>query len=123
MRQLLGIFVSFTLLAGASLLAVERLDDRELFVPPPDAVAEEFVRAVINGHYEPARSYLAEESSMPDDELRALQESLGDPSEIEAEVVSRDDTRALANVRVSGGGDSASVSFTLQFDQEWKIVR
>ena len=81
------------------------------------------MRAVVNGRYEQARAYLAEESSMSDEELRALDELLGDPSEVEAETLSRDDSRALANVRASSGKDSHAIAFTLEFDREWKIVQ
>ena len=123
MRQLFGVLTAFALLAGATVLAVERFGDRELFVSPPDAVAEDFVRALVNGRYDQARAYLADESSASYDELRALHEKLGDPSEIEASVVARDDRRALVNVRVSEAERSEAVAFTLLFEKEWKVVR
>jgi 4-alpha-glucanotransferase len=121
MMRLLGILLALGALLGASALATERFDDRELFVSPPDAVAEQFVRAVVSGRYDQARAYLAEESSASEDELRALRAKLGDPSEVEAQTLSRDDTRALATVRVSSVEKSEAVSFTLVFDEEWKI--
>ena len=123
MRQLFGVLIAFALLAGASVLAVERFGDRELFVSPPDAIAEDFVRAVVNGRYDQARAYLEEESSMAEEELRALDETLGEPSKIEAKVVWRDDTRALADVRVSDAEESQAMAFALLFENEWKIVR
>lgn len=123
MIRFLGLVLAFGLLVGATAVAVERFDDRELLVPGPDVVAEEFVRAVVNGRYEPARARLADESSMTEIELRTLQAQLGDPSEIEAEGIARDDTRALASVRVSSASESEAVAFTLVFDYGWKIVR
>ncbi len=123
MMRLLAVAIAFGLIAGAAALAVETFGDRELMIPPPDAVAEGFVRAVVNGRYEQARTFLAEESSMSDEELRTLGESLGDPTEVEAETIARDEERALATVRTSGAEGSDVVSFTLTFDREWKIAR
>jgi hypothetical protein len=123
MKQLLGLLAIFALLAGASALAVDRFDDRELFVPPPDAVAEGYVRSIVTGRYSQARPYLADESSVSDEELRALDQSFGDPWDVEANLIARDGSRALANVRVSGPDGSHAMAFTLQFDREWKIVR
>lgn len=127
MRELIAVTVCFALLAGGTLLAVEQFGDRELFVPPPDAVAEAFVRETITGRYVRAREYLADPESMTDDDVRALEQNIeswvGEATEVEAEVLSRTDDRALANVRVSSGKGSQSLSFTLVFDQEWKIAR
>ena len=122
MSRLLGVLAALALLLGGSALAVQTLDDRELVIPPPDTVAEGFVREVITGRYARAREYLAEPESRSDEQLRALRQSLGeDPTEVEAELVGRDDEQALANVRVSGGQGSQAVAFTLTFDSEWKI--
>lgn len=112
MRQLLGIVLAFGALLGMTALAVERFHDRELFVSPPDVVAENFARAVVNGRYAPARAYLA--TPVSEEELRALRESLGDPSGVEAKVVSREDSRALVTVN--------GVRFRLVFDREWKVA-
>jgi hypothetical protein len=120
MNQLLAIAISFALVLGATALAVDRFHDRELFVPPPDAVAEGFVRAVVCGRYEPARAYLNEPSSVSEKELRALDESLGEAWDVEAKLISHDDARAVADVRVSG---AKALALELVFDGEWKIVR
>ena len=123
MIRLLWVLIALGIVLGASALAVERFDDRELFVPPPDSVAEGFVREVITGRYTRAQEYLSE--PRPEEGLRALQQTLeartGDPSEVEAEVVAQDHERALVNVRVSGGEGSESVAFALTFEEEWKI--
>jgi hypothetical protein len=122
MSRLLGVLAALGLLLGGSALAVHTLDDRELVIPPPDAVAEGFVREVVTGRYARARTYLAEPESRSDEQLQALRETLGeDPTEIEAELVGRNDEQALANVRVSGGQGSQAVAFTLKFEEEWKI--
>jgi hypothetical protein len=116
-RQLLGIVLALGALLGASALAIERFDDRELFVPPPDAVAEQFVRAVVYKRYDQAREYLAEGAS------QSLPAVLEDATEVEAETIARDDERALVNVRMSDGERSEAVAFTLVFESEWKIDR
>lgn len=127
MRELIAVTVCFALLAGATWLATERFSDRELLVPPPDAVAEGFVRETITGRYARARQYLAEPESMTDDDVRAIEQQIeswvGEPTEVEAEVLSRDDGQALANVRVSSAQGSQSLSYALVFDKEWKIAR
>ena len=127
MKELAAVLSAFALLAGATALAVERFDDRELLVPPPDAVAEGFVREVITGRYSRAKADLAEPESMTADELRTLHEqieaAIGEPSEVEAEVVSRDDDRALVTVRLSSKERSDAQTYGLVFDDEWKIAR
>jgi hypothetical protein len=117
--------MALAVLVGASAVAIELFEDRELLVPPPDAVAEAFVREVITGRYARAREYLA--APLSDEELRALERMLeertGEASEVEAEVVAQTAERALATVRVSGGRGSEAVAFALIFRKEWKIVR
>ena len=126
MKELLGIAIAAALLIGISALAVEQFDDRETFVPPPDAVAEGFVREVMAKRWERARTYLAEPPSMSRGELEALQKSwrerAGEPTEIEAETIARDDAEALAHVRMRSARGSEAVAFALRFDDEWKIA-
>lgn len=125
MARFLRVVIALAALVGASALAVSAFGDRELMVPPPDAVAEAFVREIITGRYARAREYLA--SPLSNEELRALEDAIesytGEPTEVEAEVIARDDERALTNVRVSGGKGSQAVAFALIFNKEWKIVR
>jgi hypothetical protein len=124
MVRLLSSLAAIAVLIGISALAIGRFDDRETFVPPPDAVAEGFVRELMTKRWARARPYLTE--PLPDDELRAMQESLeervGQPIEIEAELLSRDDRTALANVRLSSAKGSAAVAYELRFEEEWKVV-
>ena len=126
MKELLGVTIAMALLIGASALAVEQFGDRELFIPPPEVVAEGFVREVIAKRRERAREYLAEPESMSDAQIEALQKSweerVGDPTKIEAETIRRDDSDALTNVRMQSAHGSEAVAFALRFDDEWKIV-
>lgn len=127
MRHLLSVLAAAAVLVAASALAVEQFEDRELFVPPPEAVAEGFIREVITGRYSRAREYLQERESMSEDQLRALEQEIesrtGDPTEVEAETVTRDDQRALVTVRVSSAQGSHAMAYGLEFEEEWKIVR
>ncbi len=112
------------LVIAAAALAVERFDDRETFTPPPDAVAEQFVRELMTKRWDRARTFLENEKS--DEELREMQESLeervGDPTEIEAEEVSREEDRALVSVRLSSAKGSEAVAYGLTFEEGWKIA-
>jgi hypothetical protein len=109
----------FAILAAASVLAVEQLDDRETVVPPPDAVAEQFTRSVMAKRWEPARQYLQSPDALSEDELEAMQKELGEGEDVEAELVSRDQNRALVTVRLPSRG--VVKNFALTFDREWKI--
>jgi len=119
-RELLSGLVLFALFAGASLFAVDVIGDRETVVPPPDAVAEQFVRAVGAKRWEPSRAYLQDPRALSDEVLEAMQKDVGEGQNIEAEVVTRDDERAVVTVRVPSR--NLVKNFTLTFDQEWKIV-
>lgn len=121
MKEAAIVLIAFALVLGGTALAVDVFHDRELTVPPPDAVAEGFVREVITGRYSRAKEYLAEPESRSEDDLRSLDEQLGDASEIEAELVSRDDEKALVTVRVSSKDASETLSYGLVFEGEWKI--
>lgn len=126
MKEFFGVALAMAMLIGVSALAVEQFGDRELFVPPPEVVAEGFVREVITKRWARARTYLAEPESLSNAQLEALEKSwedrVGDPTRIEAETIRRDDREALANVRMQSARGSEAVSLALQFDDEWKIV-
>ena len=119
MRELISGLMMFALLAGASFVAVEQFDDRETVVSPPDAVAEQFTRAVMAKRWEPAREYLQNTESISDDELEAMQKQLGEGENVEAGIVSRDDEQALVTVRVPSRGYVKN--FALTFDRQWRI--
>ncbi len=120
MRELLSGLVMFALLAGVSFVAVEKLDDRETLVSPPDAVAEQFTRAVMAKRWEPAREYLENPESLSDAELEAMQQELGEGENVEAETVSRDDEEAFVTVRIPSRG--VVKNFALVFDDQWLVV-
>jgi hypothetical protein len=125
-KEILGVGVAMALLIGVSTLAVQQFGDRETFIPPPDAVAEGFVREVVTKRWDRARAYLAEPESMSNARIEALQKSweerVGDPTKIEAKTIARDDEQALANVQMQSARGSEAVAFALRFENEWKIV-
>jgi hypothetical protein len=119
MKELLGVAIAFALFLGASALAVDVLGDRDGIVPPPDAVAEQFTRAVMAKRWEPAKEYLVDPESRSEDDLEELQRGLGEQQNVEAEVVARNETRAVVTVRVPE--NDAVMNLALVFDGEWKI--
>lgn len=121
MKELLGVLLAFALLAGASALAVESLGDRQTVVSPPDAVAGELVRALVNERFPQARAYLKDPEAVTEGELRALADSFGDPTTIDSELVELGQDRARATVRTSSAQDSHAHTFTLVFDDAWQV--
>ena len=122
MKEIAGVVVAMVLLIGMSALAIERFDDRELFVSPPDAVAEGFVREVVTKRWDRARTYLVEPDSKSNAELETLQKSWGEPSTVDAEIVSRTDEQASVSVKLKSAKGSVMLAFELVFDGEWKIA-
>lgn len=120
MKEIAGVIVATALLLGMSALAIEH-GDRATFVSPPDAVAEGFVREVMTKRWDRARTYLLDPDSTSNAELEALQQRLGDPTEVNAVTISRTDEKALVNVRLKSAKGSEVLMFALTFDGEWKI--
>jgi hypothetical protein len=126
MKEIAGVLLAMALLIGLSALAVQRFDDRETFVSPPDVVAEEFAREVVTKRWDRARTHLADPDSMSNADVAALQQSweqrLGDPKKIAAETISRTDEQALVKVRLESAKGSETIAFTCRFDRKWKIA-
>ncbi|HEX2059852.1 MAG TPA: hypothetical protein VHK90_03850 [Thermoanaerobaculia bacterium] len=122
MKRLAFLIVIVAVALGVCVVAVDALGDRDTFVPPPDAIAEQFTREVLTKRWPRAKDFLLEPESVSEDELRALHAALPDGTEVEAEELAREDDRALVNVRVSAPDRSEAVAFTLVFEEGWKIV-
>jgi hypothetical protein len=126
MKELLGVVLTIALMLGISGVAVQRFGDRETLVPPPDAVAEGFVREVMTKRWDRARASFDEPDAVSNREIAALQkawhERVGDPSELEAETITRDSDQALVSVRMQSARGSEAVSFALRFHDKWTIV-
>lgn len=119
MKELVFVAIAFAVLIGGSVLAVETFGDRETFVPPPDAVAEQFARAVMAKRWEPAKAYLQDPESRSEQELEELQRELGEQENVEAEIVARDQKRAVVSVKVPER--NVIRNYSLVFGEEWKI--
>ncbi|HEX2122587.1 MAG TPA: hypothetical protein VHL59_13185 [Thermoanaerobaculia bacterium] len=119
MSRIIGLALALALLVGAGLFAVELLDDRELLVPPPDAVAEGFTREVLTKRYDCARDYLLAPDSVSKEELEALQQRLGEPQNVETKTTAQNDDEATVEVTLK----ETSFTVPLAFDDEWKIAR
>lgn len=118
MKELLAVALTLALLLGCSALAVTRFADRALFVPPPDAIAEGFIREVITKRWDRARALLANPSSMTRTQLEALQSALGSSDTVDARIVARDDSRATVDVRVG----ARTVRVGVGWDEGWRVV-
>ena len=110
----------FGILVAVSALAVEQFGDRETVVAPPDSIAEQFTRSVMARRWEPARQYLENPDARSQDDLEAMQQQFGEGEAVEAELVSRDQERALVTVRLPSRG--VVKNFALTFDRSWKIT-
>lgn len=117
MKRLLGVLFTIALLLTAHLVAVERLGDRELLTPPPDAVAEAFTREVTTKRWDQAQEYLTER--VPQSTLEDLQAQLGEAANVTCETTSRDDEHASVNVKVR---DKTLVMTLGWREGEWKVA-
>ena len=119
MKRVMAMALTVLLLFGGSLAAVELLHDRELFVSPPDAAAEGFVREVMTKRYVRAKAYLADPESVSQAELEELQSRLGEGENPEAKIVSRDDEHAVVDVKVK----ETVFSVPLEWQDDWKVSK
>lgn len=125
------IAISVATVAAALLLvaaAVFGARDTALFVPPPDAVAENFARELAAGRYELARRHLSSsrrrEQGADDLESRFApwKARIGKVDSVEAKELSRASDRAAAICEVRG--DPSSVTLALQLVREqglWRV--
>ena len=81
-----------------------------------------FIREVVTKRWDRARTYLVDPDAMSNTDVEALQKEWGDPSTVEAEIVSRTDERASVNVTLKTEKGTEVVAFELVFDDEWKIA-
>lgn len=122
MKEAAGVLLAVALLVGATWLSTEQLHDRELMVSPPDAVAEGFVRAVMEKRFEPAGSYMKEEADL-EPLYERLHARLGEASAIDAELVSRTDEEALVNVRLESAQATEVLALPLVWENgAWKVT-
>jgi hypothetical protein len=91
--------------------------DRQLFVPPPETVAESFTRELVQRRYELATKYLATEvrRNTPTQRLRArfepLRQAVGVPNQVSAQLEWMTDSAAAARATVDGRSATAALGF------------
>lgn len=113
------------LLIGACAIAIHEFQDRELFVSPPDAVAEGFTRAVTLERFDQAAEYLADKSARGDvPELASdIERSLGHVDDIKAETLFSTKDEALVRVRLRSAEGIADLRLKTYWDGgEWKVA-
>ncbi len=116
MKRLFAVLVTIALLLAVEAVAVASFHDRELFTPPPDAVAEAFTREVMTKRWDQAREYLDE--PVPQPALEELQSQLEEGENVESEIKSRDDERASVEVRV---GEKTLAMEVVWEEGGWKV--
>lgn len=114
------------MLIGISAAAVHAFGDRELFVSPPDAVAEGFYREVVTKRWSRAQEYLLEPG--PDEQLQQLEKSidarLGRVTNVGARIGSRDDEWANVYVTLESARGAIEVGTVVRWNgNEWKVAR
>ena len=126
MRRLIGVLGAAAILITVSALAVNRLGDRELFSPPPEAVGESFMRSVASSRYDQALPFLLQPDVTSPDALRRLEESIegriGDIHDVKGEPLSRTDDRARVHVELRSASTTETIELALEWEGgEWKV--
>jgi hypothetical protein len=126
MRRLVFVIAATAMMAGASALAV-RHGDRELTVPPPESIAESFMRNVLTHRYPRARDLVVEQNA-DEEAMRRLAQSieqrLGRVDDVSAETVSRTKEVALVNVRLKSASASDAVPLSMIWSNgAWNVER
>jgi hypothetical protein len=126
-----NVFLSAILLAASLLVLSVAVGQgaTTFIVPPPDTVAEEFVRALKAHRYEGAKNELSAElqQQVSDEELTRLVYALGAGhqgiEEAHGESAEEQGDTATATVQVKlGSGQEESLEFALRKEQgEWKL--
>lgn len=104
----LGVLAVALAVAGASVAA----GDRTALVAPPERVAEEFVKHVVAGRYEPARRRLSDEARLGigSDDLRQLRASiesrLGRVREVNGQNATMNGNEAVADMELTSADGS-----------------
>lgn len=128
MKGLAGVLLATGILFALTYVAVKQFRDRELFVPPPDAVAEAFFRALTGKRFDQARDYVAHPERVRVDDLKVIGESIenriGRVHDVKATVLDRNDRNAAVMVRLRSatGSDERTVQVTWS-DGRWAVVQ
>jgi hypothetical protein len=128
MRAPLAVLAVVGLALGAAALAVFGLADTGTFVPPPEAEAESFMRAMATHRYEQALDHLTDELRQAGPgALRARQAEIerrcGHVRDVEGERSWSSGTSAEAPVRLTAAGGKAVLRFRLVRRRgQWRVA-
>lgn len=128
MRDALPLLTIAAVALGIAALATFVAGDRQTLVPPPDAVAESFARALVEERYELAVKYLSRalRTEAGPETLREryaiVRSTLGPPNGVHAQLDAIGTGEAAARATIESGGGSAVLS--LRFVREhglWSV--
>jgi hypothetical protein len=115
-------------IVAAIAIAARAVDDRRTLVPPPDAVAEEFVRQLVTGRSEQALPLLSEElkaaarPGLLNEYGRQLEAELGGVGNVSGELAGISGDRAEASAILDGARGTRRIRFGLRWqDGKWVI--
>lgn len=128
MKEAAALAVVTAAVLGLVGLSISVFGDRETLVSPPEAVAEDFVRALAMGRYDVALRYVDPHAGISRDEIRgwsdALRSRAGGIQNVDIPDVVHDRDEAVARYAVTTTG-RAEIGGTLRltFDRSWQITR
>lgn len=104
------------------------LGDRETLVSPPEAIAEDFVRAMATGRYDVAMRYVDPRSGISREQIRgwsdALRAEAGGIYNVDIPDVHRERDEAVARYAVqTTRRTEISGTLRLRFERSWQITR
>jgi len=115
--------LALAIIAGA----VFGLGDRETFTSPPEAIAEDFVRALSTGRYDVAMKYVDPRAGVSRADIRTWSDDLrakaGGIENVDVPAVSMQGDSADAIYEVSGTKETVTGQLRLTFDKTWQITR
>lgn len=128
MKEAAALAVVTAAVLGLVGLAVFTLGDRETLVSPPEAIAEDFVRALATGRYDVAMQYVDPDAGISRDEIRgwsdALRSEAGGIQSVDIPEVFHDRDAAIARYAVTTTHQTQiSGTLRLRFDRSWQITR
>lgn len=127
MKEVALVAAATAAMLGLIAMSIFMFDDRELLVSPPEAVAEDFVRALATGRYDIAMRYIDPESGMTPDDIRRQSDTMraaGSIYNINVPEVAHDGQQAIARYAVQkAGAPEIQGTLQLRFSTAWRIVR
>ena len=126
MMRLLFVVGVIATAIGICALAV-RGGDRELVVPPPDAVGEGFFREVTTHRYPRAADFVVE-TNADEEAIRRLaysiEQRMGRVDDVKAETIRRTQEKALVSVRLKSAEASNAIPLGLVWSNgAWRVER